>query len=78
VERIDYKKLAAHAKQYRQRCGISEQAQMWWLDYLDTLKSQTSESHLESATKWPLMELTELTKDQDSQPTLTGEEVLSY
>ena len=67
VERIDYKKLSIHAKQCRQRCGISEEAQRWWLDYLDSLKNSNSESHSESATKWPLTELIERTKAKDSE-----------
>lgn len=80
MERIDYKKLSTHAKQYRQRCGISEEAQRWWLDYLDSLKNFNSESHSESAMKWPLAELIEQTKAKDSELalSLTGEEVTPH
>ena len=54
VDKLDFQKLSAHAKQYRQKCGISETAQQWWNDYLPKLQQKCSD-HQDAI--WPLQDL---------------------
>ena len=60
LDKLDFTKLCAHAKQYRQKCGISEAAQQWWNDYLPQLQHKCSghqQDHM-----WPLQDLIDSVK----------------
>ena len=58
LDRLDFPKLCAHAKTYRQKSGVSEEHQGWWVDYLTGMEkfvqgySESSEHPV-----WPLQHL---------------------
>ena len=46
-----------HASQYRVRCGISEEAQKWWLDHIQYLRKFCCRETQQPLTVWPLEQL---------------------
>ena len=78
LQRLDYGKLTQHAAQYRQRCGISEEAQRWWMQFLVNLKETTSRCGSTVSTQWPLEELPRIshdTTDSEREPLTLRTEV---
>ena len=57
LERLDYKKLCSHAKQYCQKCGISEDSQEWWDSFLQDLDPEGSHRFDCVTPEWPLQAL---------------------
>lgn len=57
LDRLDFKKLSAHASCYRQKAGISEEDQAWWIGYLDTLQKFCQNYSQTELPIWPLQQL---------------------
>jgi hypothetical protein len=58
LDRLDFTKLSAHARCYRQKAGISEEDQAWWMGYLDSLEGFCQNYRTQSALPiWPLEQL---------------------
>ena len=57
-----------HAKQYRQRCGISEESQTWWNEYFIYLQDFASAP---PAHVWPLSQLVDRAQCPVSIPSLS-------
>lgn len=58
LEKLDFTKLTNHAKQYRQKCGISEEAQTWWNNFLPELKDTCTNYNMQQLPEWPIPEIT--------------------
>ena len=58
LEKLDFTKLTNHAKQYRQKCGISEEAQTWWNNFLPELKDTCTNYLTQQLPEWPVPEIT--------------------
>ena len=68
LERLDYNKLCSHAKQYRQKCGISEAAQKWWDVFLLDIKANSSHVFHSVVPEWPLQAIIDvLDRENDSE-----------
>ena len=77
LDRLDYKKLSAHAKQYRLKCGISEEAQRWWIKYLQDLQTIVSKYPNQTPPQWPIQHLVGMAqhKDKDPRASSTGDSI---
>ena len=56
LDRIDIKKLQSDAYRYREKCGISEEDEAWWLEHLKQLQEYCITYPLSSPV-WSLPEL---------------------
>ena len=64
LDRLDIDKLSMHASQYRVRCGISEEAQKWWLDHIQYLREFCSPENQQPLIVWPLKQLGAADRDE--------------
>lgn len=79
LERLDYNKLCSHAKQYRQKCGISEAAQKWWNDFLLDIKTNNSHVFRSVVPEWPLQAIIDaLDRENDSERPAQNEVCIMY